>query len=66
VNVLGVQNLCRAVESIDSMKGIIHTSSWHILGERGIHGVLDEDFGFRPDKIKERVDAKRDPSGLVH
>jgi nucleoside-diphosphate-sugar epimerase len=55
VNVLGIQNLCEATESIGSIKGLLHTGSWHVFGEKGLRGVLDEEFGFRPDKIEERA-----------
>jgi dTDP-4-dehydrorhamnose reductase len=34
VNVLGVQNLCEAVESIGSIKGLLHASSWHVFCEK--------------------------------
>jgi nucleoside-diphosphate-sugar epimerase len=55
VNVLGVQNLCETLESIDSIKGLVHASSWHVFGEKGLRGTLDEGFGFRPDKIEQRA-----------
>lgn len=55
VNVLGLQNLCEAVESIDSLKGLLHISSWHVFGERDLTGTLNEEFGSRPDKIDERA-----------
>lgn len=55
VNVRGLQNVCEAVESINSIKGLIHTGSWHVFGERDFRGVLDEEFGFRPDKIENRA-----------
>jgi nucleoside-diphosphate-sugar epimerase len=55
VNVLGLQNLCDAVESIDSLKGLLHISSWHVFGERDLAGTLNEEFGSRPDKIDERA-----------
>jgi len=55
VNVLGLQNICEAVASISSIKGLIHTGSWHVFGERDFYGVLDEQFGFRPDKIEDRA-----------
>jgi nucleoside-diphosphate-sugar epimerase len=55
VNLLGVQNLCAAIESVGSIKGLLHASSWHIFGERDLRGVLDEEFGLHPDKIDERA-----------
>jgi nucleoside-diphosphate-sugar epimerase len=55
VNVVGIQNICEAVESTPSIKGLIHTSSWHVFGERDLRGVLDEHFGYRPDKTDERA-----------
>lgn len=29
--------------------------SWHVVGERELRGVIDEEFGFRPDKVEERA-----------
>jgi len=55
VNVLGTQNICEAVEGIDSIKGLIHASSWHVFGERHIRGLLDEESGYYPDKVEERA-----------
>jgi UDP-glucose 4-epimerase len=55
VNVLGVQNLCETVETTSSIKGLLHTSSWHVLGERDSSGVLDEEFGIRPEKTKNNA-----------
>jgi nucleoside-diphosphate-sugar epimerase len=55
VNVLGVQNICETVEATSSIKGLLHASSWHVFGERDLRGVLDEEFGFRPDKIEDRA-----------
>jgi nucleoside-diphosphate-sugar epimerase len=55
VNVLGVQNLCKAVEGSNSIKGLLHTSSWHVFGERNFSGVIDEGFGFKPDKVDDRA-----------
>lgn len=55
VNVLGVQNLCELTESSDSIRGLIHASSWHVFGERDFRGNLDEMYGFRPDKVDERA-----------
>lgn len=55
VNVQGVQNICEAVESVDSIKGLIHTGSWHVFGERNLRGVLNEQFGFHPDRTEDRA-----------
>ena len=55
VNVVGTQNVCRAVEENGNIKGMILAGSWHTIGERGIVGVVDEEFGFRPDKVEERA-----------
>jgi nucleoside-diphosphate-sugar epimerase len=55
VNVLGTQNICRVVDSTPSIKGLLHAGSWHVFGERDIRGVLDENFGFHPEKIEERA-----------
>jgi len=55
VNVVGTQNVCRAVDENPSVKGMILTSSWHTMGENGLSGLIDEGFGFRPDKVEERA-----------
>jgi len=55
VNVLGTQYLCRAVEENSNIRGMILAGSWHTIGERNIIGVVDEEFGFRPDKVEERA-----------
>jgi nucleoside-diphosphate-sugar epimerase len=55
VNVLGTQNLCDAVESIESLRGLLQISSWHVFGERGLRGILSEESGFRPDETDERA-----------
>jgi nucleoside-diphosphate-sugar epimerase len=55
VNVLGILNLLEAVESTNSVKGLVHASSWHVFGERDFRGKLDEEFGFRPDKVEARA-----------
>jgi len=31
------------------------TSSWHTVGERGLEGVINEEFGYRPDKVEDRA-----------
>jgi nucleoside-diphosphate-sugar epimerase len=55
VNVIGTQNICEAVESVGRIKGLLHAGSWHVFGEMGIRGTIDEEFGFRPDKIEDRA-----------
>jgi UDP-glucose 4-epimerase len=55
VNVLGTQNVCATVETNDEVKGMILASSWHLFGEHELRGVIDESFGFRPDKVEERA-----------
>jgi nucleoside-diphosphate-sugar epimerase len=55
VNVVGTQNVCRAVEENPRIKGLILSGSWHTIGERDLKGVIDEEFGFRPDKVESRA-----------
>jgi nucleoside-diphosphate-sugar epimerase len=55
VNVIGTQNICEAVESVKSIKGLLHAGSWHVFGESGLRGTVSEEFGFRPDKIEDRA-----------
>lgn len=55
VNIVGTQNVCRAVDEIESIKGMILVGSWHVFGEHGMSGVVDEEFGFRPDHVDERA-----------
>jgi UDP-glucose 4-epimerase len=55
VNVMGTQNVCQVVRDNPSTKGMILPGSWHALGERGLRGIIDEEFGFRPDKVEERA-----------
>jgi nucleoside-diphosphate-sugar epimerase len=55
VNFLGTQNVCRVVDESSKIKGLILSGSWHTIGERGLKGVIDEEFGFRPDKVEERA-----------
>lgn len=55
VNVCGVQNACDIVRQSESIKAFILASSWHVFGEREFHGIIDEGFGFRPDKIEPRA-----------
>jgi UDP-glucose 4-epimerase len=55
VNILGTQNVCKAVDETPRIKGLILAGSWHTVGERGLKGVIDEEFGFRPDKVEDRA-----------
>jgi UDP-glucose 4-epimerase len=55
VNVLGTQNVCEVVNENPRIKGMILASSWHTIGESGLEGVIDEEFGFRPDKVEDRA-----------
>jgi len=55
VNVLGTQNICRVVSETPSIKGMILTGSWHVFGEERLEGTIDENFGFRPDKVEDRA-----------
>jgi len=55
VNVIGTQNVCKAVEENPKVKGMILAGSWHTVGERDLKGIIDEEFGFRPDKVEDRA-----------
>lgn len=55
VNFIGTQNVCKAVSENPSIKGLVLTGSWHVMGEKGLEGIIDEDFGFRPDKVEDRA-----------
>jgi len=55
VNMLGTQNLCEAVDKVESVRGLLLAGSWHVFGEREFRGIVDEAFGFRPDKIEDRA-----------
>ena len=55
VNFLGTNNVCKVVEESTTAKGLILSGSWHTIGERELKGVIDEEFGFRPDKVEERA-----------
>jgi len=55
VNFLGTANICKAVDELPNIKGMILAGSWHTIGERELTGVLDEEFGFRPDKVEDRA-----------
>lgn len=55
VNFLGTQNVCRCVDENPRNKGMILSGSWHTIGEKELIGVVDEEFGFRPDKVEDRA-----------
>jgi UDP-glucose 4-epimerase len=55
VNLRGTDNVCQAVDKSSRAKGMILSGSWHTVGERGLIGVIDEEFGFRPDKVEDRA-----------
>ncbi len=55
VNVVGTQNVCRVVDETPRIKGMILAGSWHVIGERGLKGTIDEEFGYRPDKVEDRA-----------
>ena len=55
VNVLGTQNVCEAVANSPKTKGMILAGSWHTIGEKDLQGRIDEEFGFRPDKVEDRA-----------
>jgi nucleoside-diphosphate-sugar epimerase len=55
VNFIGTQNICEAVYNNKRTKGLILASSWHTIGERKLTGLINEEFGFRPDMVEERA-----------
>lgn len=55
VNILGTQNVCEVVDQNPSIKGMILAGSWHVIGERELKGIINEEFGFRPDKVEARA-----------
>jgi len=55
VNIIGTQNICKAVREIQNIKGMILAGTWHTVGEIGLKGKIDEEFGFRPDKVEDRA-----------
>jgi nucleoside-diphosphate-sugar epimerase len=55
VNLIGTQNVCEAVEKNPRIKGMILAGTWHTIGERDLRGIVDEEFGFRPDKVEDRA-----------
>lgn len=55
VNVTGTQNVCEVTSASSSIKGLVLAGSWHTIGEKELSGTIDEEFGFRPDKVEERA-----------
>ncbi|WFO75981.1 NAD(P)-dependent oxidoreductase [Desulfurococcaceae archaeon MEX13E-LK6-19] len=55
VNVIGTQNVCKVTEENERIKGMVLTGTWHVFGEREITGIINEEFGYRPDKVEERA-----------
>ncbi|MEM1509355.1 MAG: NAD(P)-dependent oxidoreductase [Thermofilaceae archaeon] len=55
VNVVGTQNICEYIASDPNVKGLILAGSWHVIGESGLSGVVDEAFGYRPDRVEDRA-----------
>jgi len=55
VNILGTHNICKAVDENSQAKGLILAGSWHTIGERELRGIINEEFGFRPDKVEDRA-----------
>ena len=55
VNFLGTQNVCKVVDENPRIKGMILAGSWHTMGERELEGIIDEEFGFRSDKVEDRA-----------
>jgi len=62
LNLLGTHNVCKIVNETPSLKGIILTDMWHVFGERMLKGTIDEEFGFRPDKVVDRAYKTEDRS----
>jgi UDP-glucose 4-epimerase len=55
VNIIGTQNVCEVVDKNPHIKGMILAGSWHTIGERELKGLINEEFGLRPDKVEERA-----------
>ena len=55
VNITGTQNVCRVIREKPNIKGMILAGTWHTVGEIGLKGKIDEEFGFRPDKVEDRA-----------
>lgn len=55
VNFLGTYNVSRAVDENPNIKGMILAGSWHLMGEAGLRGVINEEISYRPDKVESRA-----------
>jgi UDP-glucose 4-epimerase len=55
VNFIGTHNVCQAVAENENIKGMILAGSWHTIGERELKGLINEEFGFRPDMVEDRA-----------
>ena len=55
VNVIGSENVCRAVDKSHLTKGLILTGTWHTIGDVELKGLVNETFGYRTDKVEERA-----------
>ena len=55
VNIIGTQNVCKAVDENQRIKGMILASSWHTMGERGLKGIIDEEISYNPDRVEDRA-----------
>jgi len=55
INIRGMQNVCEMVSKNESIRGMILCSSWHVYGEQEILGEINEDYGYRPDKVEDRA-----------
>jgi UDP-glucose 4-epimerase len=55
INYIGTINVCEAVYRSPRVKGLVLTGSWHVFGESGLTGDVDEYFGYRPDKVEDRA-----------
>ena len=55
VNIQGTVNVCEAVDELPDVKGMLLAGTWHVFGEMGLQGPIDEGFGFRPDKVEPRA-----------
>lgn len=55
VNFLGTYNVCRVVDENSNIKGMILAGTWHLMGEAGLSGVINEEISYRPDKVESRA-----------
>jgi UDP-glucose 4-epimerase len=54
-NVTGTKNICEVIDANRTTRGMIVPGSWHTIGEKDLAGRIDEEFGFRPDKVEDRA-----------